>query len=225
MKNALLRLRDAFSKGYIDPEIAKNGTGTCRDKFYADKFGVFTYWAGNWAKTLSGNLVGAGLDGELVAIKPLEETGSYLERVAPVWSITSACTNPAGVYKYFLETMLDGGEIETLWTFSPVSTKYEKNHIDHMLAIVPLVNNPGASSISESQKESADTFNANSKMADLPYGTDAYSSYNDDLFKLKKELIYQVVVEGVAIDKAYSDFAAANGEYMSQAIVDSLNAE
>lgn len=225
MKNALLRLRDAFSKGYIDPEIAKNGTGTCRDKFYADKFGVFTYWAGNWAKTLSGKLVEAGLDGELVAIKPLEETGSYLERVAPVWAITSACTNPAGVYKYFLETMLDGGEIETLWTFSPVSTKYEKNHIDHMLAIVPLVNNPGASSISESQKESADTFNANSKMADLPYGTDAYSSYNDDLFKLKKELIYQVVVEGVAIDKAYSDFAAANGEYMSQAIVDSLNAE
>lgn len=79
----------------------ENGTGDCRDKFYANEYGIFTYWAGTWAKTLQGKLEEAGVDGELVTMPPLEETGLYLERVAPVWCITSACDNPSGVFKYF----------------------------------------------------------------------------------------------------------------------------
>ena len=31
--------------------------------------------------------------------------------------ITSACDNPEGVFKYFLETALDGGEVQELWTY------------------------------------------------------------------------------------------------------------
>ena len=62
-------------------------------------------------------------------------------------------------------------------------------------------------------------------MADLPYSTEAYSLYNDDLMALKKELISKVVIDNVDIDKAYADFEAAKGAYMSQAIIDSLNAE
>ena len=68
-------------------------------------------------------------------------------------------------------------------------------------------------------------FNDNSKMADLPYSTDAYSLYNDDLMALKKELVKKVVIEGADIDSCYAEFEASNGVYMSQAIVDSLNAE
>ncbi|SFD06569.1 extracellular solute-binding protein [Butyrivibrio sp. YAB3001] len=225
MKGALQRLRDAYANGYIDPDIAENGTGDCRDKFYANKFGVFTYWAGTWAKTLSDKLVDAGVDGEIVAIAPLAETGSYLERVAPVWCITSACKNPEGVYKYFIETMMDGGEVEELWTYKPNNDKYAKNHIDHMLAIVPLENDPGASSISEKQAKAMELFDNNSVMADLPYSTQAYSLYYEDLMKLKKELIKKVVVDGMDIETAYSEFEKNNGAFMSDAIVVSLNAE
>ena len=225
MRGALERLKEAYSKGYIDKDITENGTGDCRDKFYANEFGVFTYWAGTWAKTLSGKLVDAGVDGEIVTIPPLAETGTYLERVAPVWCITSACKNPSGVYKYFIETMNDGGEIEELWTYSPISDNYAKNHIDHLLATVSLVNDPGADSITPKQAEALEIFNTNSKMADLPYSTNAYSQYNDELMGLKKELVKKVVVDGVDMDTAFADFEAANGAYMSQAIVDSLNAE
>ncbi len=225
MRSALERLRDAYSKGYIDPDITENGTGACRDKFYADEYGVFTYWAGTWAKTLSNKLKDAEKDPVVVATYPLEETGQYLERVAPVWCVTSTCKNPSGVYKYFLETMLDDGDVEELWTYSPVSENYAKNHIDHMLAIVPLTNDPGADSVSEAQAYSANLFNTNSRMADLPYSTEAFSLYNDDLMALKKELIKQVVVDGVDMDTAYAEFASAGGTYMSTAIVDSLNAE
>ena len=225
MKDALVRLRDAYSKGYIDKDITENGTGDCRDKFYANEYGIFTYWAGTWAKTLSGKLVEAGVDGELVTMPPLEETGLYLERVAPVWCITSACNNPSGVYKYFLETMNDGGEVEELWTYSPVSDSYAKNHIDHLLATVALKNDPGADSITKEQANALQIFNDNSKMADLPYSTDAYSLYNEELMGLKKELVKKVVIDGADIDSSFAEFEAANGAYMSQAIVDSLNAE
>ena len=225
MRGALERLRDAYSKGYIDKDITENGTGACRDKFYADEYGVFTYWAGTWAKTLSNKLRDAEKDDGIVTTLPLAETGKYLERVAPVWCITSACKNPSGVYKYFLETMLDGADVEELWTYSPISDSYTKNHIDNMLAVVPLANDPGAGSISESQAKAANIFNTNSKMADLPYSTEAFSLYNDELMSLKKELKQQVVVDGVDIDKAYADFEAAGGTYKSTAIVDSLIAE
>lgn len=225
MKKALERLRDAFSKGYIDKDIVDNGTGTCRNKFYADEYGVFTYWAGTWAQTLSNKLVEAEKDGELVAMYPLAETGAYLERVAPVWCITSACKNPSGVYKYFLETMLDGGTVEELWTYSPISDKFAKNHIDHMLAVVPLTDDPGKDSITEKQAEAANIFNTNSRMADLPYSTEAFSLYNDSLMSLKKELVNKVVIQGMDISAAYAEFEAAGGKQMSQAIVDSLNAE
>lgn len=223
MKAALTRIRDAYSKGYIDKDIAENGTGDCRDKFYENKYGVFTYWAGNWAQTLADKLAEAEVDNELVAIPPIAETGAYLERVAPVWCITSACKNPSGVYKYFLETMNDGGAVEELWTYSPVSDNYSKNHIDHMIATVALTNDPGK--ITEKQAQALELFNTNSVMADLPYGTDAYSLYNDELMNLKKELVRKVVIDGADMNTAYAELEAANGVYMSQAIVDSLNAE
>jgi len=225
MRYALERLTEAYQNGYLDKDIVTNGTGDCRDKFYANEYGVFTYWAGTWAKTLSEKLVEAGVDGELVVMPPLEETGTYLERVAPVWAITSACKNPAGVYKYFMETMLDSGEVEELWTYSPIYDDFTKNHIDHLLATVPLADDPGKESITEKQAEALEIFNNYSIMADLPYSTEAYSTYNESLMELKKELIQKVVVDGTDIDQAYSEFDAANGNYYSQAIVDSLNAE
>lgn len=170
MKGALQRLQDAYKAGYIDKETLTNGTSDCRNKFYEDKFGVFTYWAGTWATNLKVNLEANGRDGELVALPPIAEVGSYIERVAPTWCITEACENPEGVFKYFIETMLDGGDTEFLWTYGvegthwsmaaeevcgntyeegqfhglenleKEGTQYTKAHIDPALAIVPLTN-------------------------------------------------------------------------------------
>ena len=117
MKAALERLKSAYEAGYIDKESLTNATSDCRTKFYEDKFGVFTYWAGTWATNLKTNLEANGLDSELVAIPPIEELGVYTERVAPAWCITEACSNPEGVYKYFIESMLDGGDMQFLWTY------------------------------------------------------------------------------------------------------------
>ena len=40
----------AYKEGVIDPTTLTNGTSDCRNKFYDDSFGVFTYCAGRWGK-------------------------------------------------------------------------------------------------------------------------------------------------------------------------------
>lgn len=127
MKAAMQRIQDAANAGYLDPETLTNGTKDCRNKFYEDKFGVFTYWAGTWATNLKTNLEANDLDGELVALPPIAEVaagGGYFDRVPPVWCITTACENPEGVFKYFIESMLDGGDMQTLWTYGVEGTHW-----------------------------------------------------------------------------------------------------
>lgn len=117
MGEALLRMQYAYQKGYIDRETLTNATSDVRTKFYEDKFGVFSYWAGIWGSRLKLNLENNGLDGELVALEPIAEVGQYLERIPPVWCVTSACENPDGVFKYFIESILDGGDMQFLWQY------------------------------------------------------------------------------------------------------------
>lgn len=124
MKGALERLAEAYSKGWIDPTTLTNGTKDCRNKFYDDGFGVFTYWAGTWGTNLKTNLENNGLSGELVALEPIAEVDAYFDRVPPVWAITSACENPEGVFKYFIDTMLDGGDMQMLWTYGAEGTHW-----------------------------------------------------------------------------------------------------
>ena len=253
MKDALERLKSAYEAGYIDKESLTNATSDCRTKFYEDKFGVFTYWAGTWATNLKTNLEANGIDSELVAIPPIEELGAYTERVAPAWCITEACENPEGVYKYFIESMLDGGDMQFLWTYGvegvhwstaaeevcgvtyeegqfhmlenmeKEGTVYTKNHIDPMLAITPLENDPKADAVAEEAKVSAETFQEHSKMAQLVVSTDEMAEYNGDLTTLKNEVIAKVVTQGMSVEDGMAYFDEQGGNDWSQKIVDSLN--
>ena len=253
MKAALERLKSAYEAGYIDKESLTNATSDCRTKFYEDKFGVFTYWAGTWATNLKINLEANGLDSELVAIPPIEELGAYTERVAPAWCITEACSNPEGVYKYFIESMLDGGDMQFLWTYGvegvhwstaaeevcgvtyeegqfhmlenmeKEGTAYTKNHIDPMLAVAPLENDPKADAVAEEAKVSAETFQEHSKMAQLVVSTDEMAEYNGDLTTLKNEVIAKVVTQGMSVEDGMAYFDQQGGNDWSQKIVDSLN--
>lgn len=253
MKAALERLKSAYEAGYIDKESLTNATSDCRTKFYEDKFGVFTYWAGTWATNLKTNLEANGLDSELVAIPPIEELGAYTERVAPAWCITEACSNPEGVYKCFIESMLDGGDMQFLWTYGvegvhwstaaeevcgvtyeegqfhmlenmeKEGTVYTKNHIDPMLAVAPLENDPKAEAVAEEAKVSAETFQEHSKMAQLVVSTDEMAEYNGDLTTLKNEVIAKVVTQGMSIEDGMAYFDQQGGNDWSKKIVDSLN--
>ena len=253
-KDALSRLREAYAAGYIDMETLTNGTNDCRNKFYEDQFGVFTYWAGTWNTNLKTNLEANGRDGELVPLPPIAELGSYIERNSPVWCITASCENPEGVFKYLIESMLDGGDMQTLWSYGvedvhwstkaetvcgntyaegefhmkesleKPGTQYTKAHIDPMLSIVTWENDPGINAVPEESKNSQQIFNDNCVQAQLIPSTEEMATYNGDLTTLKNSIIADVVVQGISLDEAYARFESEGGAEWSQMIVDSLNA-
>jgi len=129
MQDALQRLQDAVKDGVLDKASLGQKTSDARNKFFStdpsSESGVFTYWAGTWANTLKQNLESKGLDSELIAIKPIKELGTYVERIAPAWCITSSAKNPEGIFKYFIETMLDGGDIQTAWEYGAKGTHWD----------------------------------------------------------------------------------------------------
>lgn len=123
MKAALQRMTDAVDAGLIDLQSLDQSTKDARTKFMAGDYGAFTYWANHWAKNLSKGMP-EGEDPTLVPLPPIKEVGQYINRLSPVWCITAACQNPEGAFKYFIETMQDGGEVQFLWTYGAEGYHY-----------------------------------------------------------------------------------------------------
>lgn len=255
MKAALERLRDGYEKGYIDPETLTNDTKAVRNKFYENKTGIFAYWAGKWADNLKVNLEANDIDSELVAIPPIAEVGQYIDRATGGWAITAGAENPEGIYKYFIEPMIDGGEVQALWTFgvdgvhysdkaeTVLDVTYEEGQIHGLesrenpgtvYAFDVLALNIGIDVDFVSKYNlvspatavsSQELFNANSKPEDLILSTDAMAQYNGDLMTMKKEIIANVVTQGKSIEEEFARFEAEGGVQWSKEIVDSLNAK
>ncbi|MCM1064224.1 MAG: extracellular solute-binding protein [Eubacterium sp.] len=254
MRGALERLRDAYAAGYIDPETLTNDTKAVRNKFYENKTGIFTYWAGKWADNLRANLDANGVDSELVACPPIAEVGTYIDRSTGGYCITSACENPEGVFKWFFEPMFAGGDLQTLWLFGVEGVHWsqaaeEVNGVTYEEGQIHGLDsreNPGTSyafdclpldvGVSDEYKAthnlaspevanaSQEMFNQNSRQEDRIVSTDEMSEYNGDLMSLKKSIIANVVTQGADIDAEFARFESEGGTEWSQAIVDSLNA-
>ena len=65
---------------------------------------------------------------KIIAIKPIKELGSYKERLATAWCITyKAYENgkAEGIFKYFIDTMLDGGDIQIAWQYGAKGTHWD----------------------------------------------------------------------------------------------------
>ena len=124
-KAALLRLQQAYADGCIDPETLTASTKIAREKWFSNdqtgSSGVFTYWAGSWYQTLTDNLIKNEVDSELVQLAPIAEVGKYLNREAPVWCIIDDGdgdnAREQAIFDAFIETMMDGGVVQTLWTY------------------------------------------------------------------------------------------------------------
>ena len=130
MKAALQRMADAVAEGLIDLQSLDQKTSDARTKFASGEYGVFTYWANHWAANLETNISKAlpDEDNTLVALEPIDEVGTYINRLANVWCIVDDLdgddTREQAIFKYFIETMQDGAETQFLWTYGVEGVHY-----------------------------------------------------------------------------------------------------
>jgi len=240
--DALQRLKDAYSAGIIDMEVTTNKTSACRDKFYNGKCGAFTYWAGKWNMTIDENVKNYFPDASVVAIPAIKELGSYTERQSPVIAITSKCENPAGVFKYLFETMVDGGEGQTLFSYGVEGVQYEMGtdgltqlpdletkdttfstvFVDPMLMIADWTDKDPIAARDERISTSNDTFLASSKLAPVIVSNDVMSNYAASLKDIRTVIVSEVVTGDMTVEEGMASYQEQAGS-MVEEILASLN--
>ena len=242
--DALHRLKDAYNSGVIDIEITTNKTSSCRDKLYSGDVGAFTYWAGKWHMTLEENIKAITPDAKLVALPPIAELGQYTERQSPVIAITNKCENPAGVFKYLFETMVDGGEGQTLFSYGVEGTHYEIKdgvftqlpdpenpantftaaYIDPVLAISDWINeDPLAKSRDARITTSNEIFSQNSKLAPVIVSNDVMANYSATLKDIRTVIVAEIVTGDMTVEEGMASYHE-QADFMIDEILSSLNA-
>jgi putative aldouronate transport system substrate-binding protein len=138
---AMERFRKAYAAGIIDKEIFTNKTSTCRDKFYAGKVGIFTYWSGTRAIEMEES-VQQGPSGKSASVIPIKaiKGSHYVNRVPVFHAITVKAKNPEGIFKYFIEYEHDGGKGQLLFSRGVEGVHYAKNGNEYK--IMPSLSNP-----------------------------------------------------------------------------------
>ena len=255
MKDALQRIQNAVKDGLINKESSTKTTATARNDFKSTdpktESGVFTYWAGQWAETLRGYLKGVGLDDSIIPILPVKELGKYAERLSPSWCITShaAETGKAeGIFKYFLDKMLDGGDIQTLWEYGPKGyyynvkddgsfeflpkksdpkAKYSKAHLDCNLVLAGYGDgkkDPGMAAQPANVTECSEMFFKNSQLVDSPAMTEEVGKLIGDINTQRYTVVDKVARGEWTVDEGMKQYTDVVGSKVDAALK-SLNTQ
>lgn len=249
MIDALERLNWGYTNGVLEASILENpSTADVRNKFYDDTTGVFTYWAGTWAYNIKSNLEKKDLDSECWNMAPISELGKYTERLSPMIAITNNCSNPEGVFKYFVDPILDGGDVQMLWMYGVEGTHYEWNEDGKTIVGLPTEASKGSEKETLTNKNlfeanlklgnfsgtdpytpadevidiSFKVFNDNSKPAAELNSSDVYREYKSALWTEKQELIAAVTKGDMTAQEAIDKYNADCGDIVA-AILDSFN--
>lgn len=259
MIDALDRLAWGYENGVIDSTIFENpSTANVRDKFYLENgTSVFNYWAGTWAYTIKSKLT-SNYTGDIYpdaeayatawAMKPIAEVGAYVERLSPMICITSACENPEGVFQYFVDKILDGGDVQMLWQYGVEGVHYEWNEDGTSISGLATQASAGTEKESKTTKnlfeanlkigsfsgvdpyspadpvidESFKLFDENSSPAPKINSSDVYQSYSSDLWDEKDKLIAAVAKGEMTGEEAIAKYNEECGDIVA-AILESFN--
>ena len=178
------------------------------------------------------------------------KTESYAERLAPSWCITShaAETGKAeGIFKYFIDTMLDGGDIQTLWEYGPkgyyyeeqadgsfkflpkktnAKTLYSKAHLDCNLVLANFVSgkDPGKDEQPENVTSCSDMFFEHSTLVDSPAMTEEVGKLVGDINTERYTVIDNVARGEWTVDQGMQEYTKTVGSKV-EAALKSLNTQ
>ncbi|MBP3889067.1 MAG: extracellular solute-binding protein [Cellulosilyticum sp.] len=238
MRAALERLRLAYSKGLIDPNITTNGTKEARTKFMDGKAAVFNYWAGNWNSTLQNNLTKSLGEHALVGrMNPIKEV-TYKIRPSVVLSITKNANNPEAVFEHILEYMHDDAEGSKLFQYGveDIHYKIEGNEIvqqkgEYKISsalVTPVMaferleeyvfkQKPEVVASLELLKEYGE------QQYNLPSSV-TYITIEDELIELKTQTISDAMVGKLTIDEALENYKAKAEALGMSRVLEEMNA-
>jgi putative aldouronate transport system substrate-binding protein len=226
MKAALQRMKDAYADGLIDQEIITNTTSAARDKWYAGGVGVFNYWAGTWNQSLEDRLKANAKDAQVVALPAIKEL-KYNIRVPAVTCISKDSKNVAGVFKYFIQYMHDGGEGQVLFE-NGVEGVHWKQDGDHATMLpnpqnpkeaLPGAYNPAYARLTPMKDKTKSVVYDERVTKSLEllkkYGeqqipqptSKKLTKINGDLIKLKAKTIASIVMGKTSIDEGLKTYA------------------
>ncbi len=170
--------------------------------------GVFTYLAGRWANKASSEIEGkkrtdgTTMSGELVMLKPIAELGEYVTNKPGMWCITKDCKNPEVVYKYIIEPLFDGGDIQKAWQYGVKDVHWgdeidvwDAHHVDSLCVIAPIKDDIGVEKAPELAKKSQEFFIENSKMYERLPHVDKYGENYDIINNARRRTINKVVTD------------------------------
>lgn len=228
VRDALLRLKKAYSDNVLDPEFFTNQTSNMREKFYNGNAGILNYWSGAWAANIEESTkLSSSKKAEVVAIPTIKDS-FYNNRISPIQAITSSAKNPDGIFKWFIEYIHDGGKGQMLFTHGVEgvhykiennkytvlpfkvnsSIKFDTAYINAELNLTPW-NDP----IEQDPRvtESININMANAVQLKLLPQSNTYLKHASELSKLKEDIISRIMTGEITIDAGlglYSSKAA-----------------
>ena len=267
MRDALERITYAVKEGIIDKNSKDNSIQTARMNFLGRlttnksdtrSSKVFSYWNGIWGTTFRNMLELNSDDNGLVVMHPMHPS-RYIERRTSTWAIVDKADGRQQlIFDKFIDTILDGGDVQFLWTYGAKGTHWDtkaetftvrnnsytykegefhflprkdnpysinsKNYIDCTLSLRPFdddtlggqldKDSKNSNKYYENLQEETDMFLANSEIEPLVPCTEAYLKYNDEVMKIKKELVDKVALGEMTVDEAMSEYRSKAGSYV-----------
>ncbi|RPJ06431.1 MAG: extracellular solute-binding protein [Spirochaetaceae bacterium] len=141
MVKALERFQTAYKEGLIDSEFFTNATSTSRTKFFEGRCGAMEYWSGLWADRMQAGVVAINPKASSVPVGIIQGA-YYIARPSPAFSIYAKSANPELAFKAWMETSVDGGKGQTLFTYGVKGVHYDIS--GGKMTMLPLRSNPKA---------------------------------------------------------------------------------
>ncbi|MGL1890867.1 MAG: extracellular solute-binding protein [Spirochaetaceae bacterium] len=239
MFNAVARIKSLYDEGILDNEFFTNKTSTARSKVISGQSGVMEYWSGIWAQRFDDRAKAQNPKAVISALEPIENA-YYINRVGPVFAITSGAKNPEVIFDSVVNTMLDKGAGQTLFTYGVEGLHYQIK--DGVHSMLPLPSNPEAlvtkaysdpslimngweplvkpaTIISQSQKVQKD----NGVQLFLPEGDVMFTKRNGEILSLKQEIFAEMIVGTLTIEEGLAEYKKKANALGLQEVIAELN--
>jgi putative aldouronate transport system substrate-binding protein len=235
MRDAINRMREAYSEGLIDANVVTNNTSTCRDKFTSGLAGTFNYWAGMWAMKLDKSLKESGY---IEAIPSIEET-AYIERIPTSYVMSVYTENKAAVFEKFLMYSHDGGKGQMLFTHGVEGIHYKVDNGQY--TALPYMEDPDTLvekafyspqlsytswndpfPVDERITESFEAFYDNRVIETVPAVTKHNINKRQALLNIKLDAVSKAVTGEWTVDEAMEYYNTEGAQYIND-ILDELN--